>query len=269
SVLYGDKFSEVFLNETPNGTPRPERDINMETQFEYGSRCGVWRLLRLFKEREFRFTCYAVGKAVEGNSEAIRAMHKDGHEVASHSTWIDYSKLTEEEEREHIRATIKAISDATGKPPRGWYTGRISQRSRRLVWEEYKKAGIPLLYDCDAYNDDLPYWVNVDGEGHLIIPYTLDQNDMKFAVAPGFTSPSGFTEYLTDAFDTLLAEGRSSTSPAPKLMSVGLHCRLAGKPGRAAALARFLDHVKSHPDVWVCTREEVANHWRSKFPYQK
>ncbi|KAJ3201681.1 hypothetical protein HK099_002127, partial [Clydaea vesicula] len=272
NVLLGDKGSEVFLNETPGGTSRQQRDLNMETQYEYGSRCGFWRLLRMFEKYEFKFTCYAVGKAIELNPEVVDAMESRGHEVASHNyRWIDYSTVDEATERQHVRDTIKAIQNASsrGNYPKGWYTGRLGLNSRKIVWEEYKKAGLELKYECDAYNDDLPYWKDMDGQGLLIIPYTLDQNDMKFCVPPGFTDPDAFYKYLKNTFDVLYEEG--ATLNQPKLMSVGLHCRLAGKPGRAAALNKFLEHVKSFKDddVWVCTRSEIADHWREVHPFNK
>ncbi|KAJ3195080.1 hypothetical protein HK101_001122 [Irineochytrium annulatum] len=252
----GDLTSEVFLNETPGGAPRHARDPNMETQYEYGSRSGVWRILRMFDEKKWKFTCYAVGRAVELNPEPVIAMAKAGHEVASHNhRWIDYSVLDDKTEREYVHKSIKAISDAVGKPPVGWYTGRIGPNSRRIVVEEYKKAGLELLYDSDAYNDDLPYYVG----DHLVVPYTLDQNDMKFCVAPGFTSPDAFFLYLKNTFDVLRKEGG-------KFMNVGLHCRIIGKPGRAPGLQQFMDYIATFDDVWVCTREELARHWKKTHP---
>lgn len=271
----------------------------METQYEYGSRCGVWRILRIFQKYARKFTCYAVGKAVEVNPGAILAMVKDGHEIASHNhRWIDYAIVDEDTERQHVRDCIDAIKKASGGiVPVGWYTGRVGVHSRRIVWDEYKKyTGKSLLYECDAYNDDLPYWVDMkeeDEEGLLVIPYTLDQNDMKFCVVsgkntilhnlptlllpiisfqpPGFTDPSGFFNYLKNAFDVLYEEASTSAPhPTPKLMSVGLHCRLAGKPGRAAALDQFLKYLSTFgDDVWVATRQEIAEHWRREFPYIK
>ncbi|KAJ3305902.1 hypothetical protein HDV03_000744 [Kappamyces sp. JEL0829] len=215
----------------------------------------------MFAKKSWHFTCYAVGLAAEKHPAAIKAMQRDGHEIASHNyKWINFEGLDEATEREYIRKAVKAIQAASidGK------TAPVSQHSRRLVWEEYKAMGLPLLYECDAYNDDLPYWVTVKGEGHLIIPYTLDQNDMKFSVAPGFGGPDEFYQYLKNTFDVLYQEGKEGS---PKMMSVGLHCRLAGKPGRAAALQKFMDHVASHPDVWVATREEIAVHWRAVHPF--
>ena len=228
TVLNGDAGSETYLHETPGGAARiGQRDLNVETVYEYGARAGFWRIMDMFRERNMNFTCYGVGLALEKNPAAARAMVEAGHEVASHGyRWIDYSAVPEEVERAHIRQAIKAIEQTCGVRPVGWYTGRISANTRRLVVEE---GG--FLYESDAYNDDLPYWVEVAGKPQLIIPYTLDNNDMKFCVPPGFSAPSGFYEYLKDAFDVLYHEGRR----APKMMSVGLHCRLAGRPGRAGA----------------------------------
>ncbi|KAI8916389.1 hypothetical protein EDD86DRAFT_186274 [Gorgonomyces haynaldii] len=268
TILNGDPASEIYLTETPGGQPKQGlRDISTETMFEYGSRAGVWRIMRLFDQKGFKFTCYAVGKAVECHPEVIREMSQRGHEIASHNyRWIDYQKLSEQEQREHVQKCVKAIVQAHGKAPVGWYTGRIGDNSRRIVWEEYKKMGLPLLYDCDAYNDDLPYWVHVNGEGHLIIPYTLDQNDMKFSVAPGFGGPDAYFSYLKNCVDILLEEGREGS---PKMLSIGLHCRLVGKPGRAAALKQFLEYIAGFGnEIWVCTRQEIALHWRSKFPFE-
>ncbi|KAI8801954.1 hypothetical protein BJ742DRAFT_835076 [Cladochytrium replicatum] len=263
-----DSHSEVFLNETPGGNPRNGRDMNMETQFEYGSRAGFWRILRLFDELGMKLTSYAVGRAVEHNPVVVRVLEEQGHEVASHNyRWIDYNSLDEEAERQHIQACIRAIQRAspTGRAPVGWYTGRISPRSRTLVLEEYAKLNLPLLYDSDSYNDDLPYYLDTFPTGHLVIPYTLDQNDMKFSVAPGFGHPEAFFVYLKNTFDTLYAEG---VGGAPKMMSVGLHCRIIGKPGRIPELRKFMEYVKGFPDVWVTTREEIAMHWRKTFPYE-
>ena len=259
TVTNGDSHSEVFLTETPGGMPvRGARDINSETTYEYGSRAGFWRLMRMFDSRGMKFTCYAVGLAIEKHPDSALAMQKAGHEIASHGyRWINYHSIDEETEREHMRLAIAAHERILGKRPYGWYTGRVSEITRRLVAEE---GG--FLYESDAYNDDLPYWVEVGGKPLLIIPYTLDMNDMKFAVAPGFTSGTGFFEYLKDAFDVLYAEGES----APKMMSIGLHCRLAGRPGRAAALGRFMDYVLSHDLVWVCRRIDIARHWHEHHP---
>ena len=256
TVLNGDAHSEAFLTETPGGTPvQGARNINAETTYEYGSRAGFWRLMRMFDDRGIKFTCYAVGLAIEKNPEAARAMQRAGHEIASHGwRWIDYHDVDEATERAHMQRAIAAHERILSERPRGWYIGRGSERTRRLVAEN---GG--FLYESDAYNDDLPYWVEVGGKPLLIIPYTLDQNDMKFAVSPGFTAGTGFYEYLKDAFDVLYAEGET----APKMMSIGLHCRLAGRPGRAAALGRFMDHVRSHERVWICRRVDIARHWHA------
>jgi putative urate catabolism protein len=262
TVLNGDAGSETYLHETPGGAARiGERDLNVETVYEYGARAGFWRIMEMFRERNMNFTCYGVGLALEKNPAAARAMVAAGHEIASHGyRWIDYATVPEEVERAHIRQAIQAIEQTCGVRPVGWYTGRISANTRRLIVEE---GG--FLYESDAYNDDLPYWVEVAGKPQLIIPYTLDNNDMKFCVPPGFSAPSGFYEYLKDAFDVLYHEGRR----APKMMSVGLHCRLAGRPGRAAALARFLDYVQGHDRVWVARRADIARHWHKVHPFRQ
>ena len=259
TVLNGDAHSETFLSETPGGPPvMGARNINTETMYEYGSRAGFWRLMRLFEQRGIHFTCYAVGLAIEKHPDAAIAMHEAGHELATHGwRWIDYQHVDEATEREHMRLAIAAHERIVGERPLGWYGGRVSPITRRLVVED---GG--FLYDADAYNDDLPYWVKIDGKHQLIVPYTLDQNDMKFAVPPGFTSGDGFFGYLKDAFDVLYEEGGT----APKMMSIGLHCRLAGRPGRAAALARFMDHVLDHDRVWVCRRVDIARHWHERHP---
>jgi putative urate catabolism protein len=258
TVLNGDAHSELYLHEVPGGTPRPERDLSTETQFDYGARAGVWRILRLFRERNLPLTIYGVGRALELNPAVARAFTAQGHEVASHGwRWIDYRNVPEAVERAEIARCVEVIERTTGQTPIGWYTGRISLRTRRLVAEH---GG--FLYDSDSYADDLPYYVRAVGKPLLVIPYTLDNNDMKFAVPPGFTANDGFTQHLTDAFDFLRREGART----PKMMSVGLHCRLAGRPARAAALERFLDHVGRHPDVWVCRRADIARHWLAVHP---
>ncbi len=262
TVLNGDAGSEVYLTEVPGGQPvMGARDLSTESQYEYGSRVGVWRILRLFAERKINFTCYGVGLALERNPAVAKAMTSAGHEIASHGyRWINYRDVPEEIEREHLRKAIAAIERLTGQRPLGWYTGRISPQTRRLVAEE---GG--FLYDSDAYNDDLPYWVEIAGKGHLIIPYTLDNNDMKFSVPPGFSSGDGWFNYLKDAFDVLRQEGQRQ----PRMMSIGLHCRLAGRPGRFAALERFINYVQSHKDVWVCKRVDIARHWRQVHPFKE
>ncbi|KXS11232.1 carbohydrate esterase family 4 protein [Gonapodya prolifera JEL478] len=270
TVVNGDKGSEVFLNETPGGASRVgTRDPNMETQYEYGSRAGVWRVANIFAKRNFKFTVYAVGRAVELNPTVITALHNAGHDIASHNhRWIDYAAVPPAEMRAHVKACVEAIKSATGQNPKGWYTGRIGPDSRREVVKALKEMGIKLEWESDTYNDDLPYWSwdfeDITGEPLLILPYTLDANDMKFCVPPGFSSPDGFEQYIKDAIDQLLEEGRDGH---PKMLSVGLHCRLAGRPGRAPALGRILDYVKSlGPDVWVATRSEIADHWMKVVP---
>ena len=260
-ILHGDQESECYLHEVP-GTPSlaGQRNLNIESVYEYGSRAGFWRVRRLFVERGLTLTIYGVGMALERHPGAARAMVEAGFEVASHGyRWIDYQTMPEDEEREHIRLAIRAIEKTTGSRPLGWYTGRNSPNTRRLVVEE---GG--FLYDSDSYADDLPYWQRVGDRDHLIIPYTLDNNDMKFGVLNGFSDGTGFFTYLKDAFDVLYAEG----DVTPKMMSVGLHCRLVGRPGRAAALARFLDYVQRHDKVWITTRAEIARHWIKTHPCQ-
>jgi putative urate catabolism protein len=261
TILNGDAGSELYLTEVPGGQPViGARDLSTESQYEYGSRVGVWRIMRLFAERKINFTCYGVGLALERNPAAAKAMAAAGHEIASHGyRWVNYRDVPEETEREHLHKAIAAIERLTGQRPLGWYTGRISPQTRKLVAEE---GG--FLYDSDAYNDDLPYWVEIAGKGHLVIPYTLDNNDMKFSVPPGFTSGDGWFTYLRDAFDVLRKEGQRT----PRMMSIGLHCRLAGRPGRFAALERFVDYVQSHRDVWICKRIDIARHWREVHPWR-
>jgi allantoinase len=259
SILHGDDSAESFLHEVV-GTPslKAARALTVESVYEYGSRAGFWRLMRIFAERDIKITVYAVGMALERNPEAAAAIVAAGHEVASHGwRWIDYQLVSEEEEREHMRRAVDSLTKVTGSRPLGWYTGRVSPNTRRLVVEE---GG--FLYDSDAYNDDLPYWVVVSGKRHLVIPYTFDNNDMKFGTAQGFNTGDDFWRYLKDAFDLFYAEGAT----APKMMSVGLHMRLTGRPGRAAALARFLDYVLEHDRVWICRRIDIARHWIQHHP---
>jgi putative urate catabolism protein len=259
TILNGDPASEVYLTETPGGAPiQGARDLSTESVYEYGSRAGFWRILRLFAERNMRFTSWAVGRALELNPAAGKAMAEASHEVASHGwRWINYKDFTLEQELDHIRKAVRAIKDTAGRAPVGWYTGRFGMNTLKAVLQH---GG--FLYSSDSYSDDLPYWVRVEGNPHLIIPYTLEVNDMKFAVAPGFSQGDGWLQAMKDAFDVLYAEGARS----PKMMSVGLHCRLAGRPSRAATLARFLDYVASKPKVWVATREEIARHWIKVHP---
>jgi putative urate catabolism protein len=254
-ILHGDKASEAFLSEIV-GAPALEgvRHMNMESIYEYGSRAGFWRLHRLFTGRGIPVTVFGVAMALERNPDAVAGMLEADWEIASHGyRWIDYQYISEAEEREHLVHAIEIHTRVTGSRPLGWYTGRTSPDTRQLVLED---GG--FLYDTDSYADDLPYWVEgLNDKPHLVIPYTLDANDMRFATNQGFNSGDQFFTYLKDTFDTLYAEGET----APKMMSVGLHCRLAGRPGRAAALARFLDYVQSQDRVWICRRLDIARHW--------
>jgi putative urate catabolism protein len=249
--LEGDPEAEAFLHEVV-GAPATvgRRNLNVESMFDFGSRTGFWRLYRIFRKHELPLTVYAVGQALERNPDAARAMVEAGWEVASHGwRWIDYLEMSEDEERAHMRRAIEAIERACGQRPVGWYTGRVSENTRRLVVEE---AG--FLYDSDSYADELPYWVEVAGRNHLVIPYTLDANDFKFLLPNGFVTAGDFLEYLIDSFEQLHEEGG-------RMMSVGLHCRIVGRPGRARALDRFLEHVKKKEGVWVASRAEIARHW--------
>jgi putative urate catabolism protein len=253
-ILHGDPASEAFLSEIVGAAPfQGMRHMNMESCYEYGSRAGFWRLYRMFTSRQIPVTVYGVAMALERNPEAVAAMKAADWEIASHGyRWIEYKDFSEEAEREHMKKAIDIHTRVTGSRPLGWYTGRSSEHTDKLVIEE---GG--FLYSSDSYADDLPYWVNIDKKPHLIIPYTLDNNDMRFATSQGFNSGDQFFTYLRDAFDVLYEEGET----APKMMSVGLHCRLVGRPGRAAALARFLDYVQKHDRVWLCRRIDIARHW--------
>jgi len=263
AVLHGDPASETFLSEIIGAAAfEGRRHMSMESIYEYGSRAGFWRLMRLFEERQLPVTMFAVGMALERHPDAARAMVELGHEIASHGwRWINYDQVDEATERDHMHRAIASIEKLTGQRPLGWYTGRTSERTQRLVAEE---GG--FLYDADSYADDLPYWVKVAAQGQqldqLIVPYTLDANDMRFATPQGFNTGEQFFAYLRDSFDTLYEEGLH----APKMMSVGLHCRLAGRPGRIAGLKRFLDHVQSRDKVWICRRIDIARHWRAVHP---
>ncbi|MFN2460006.1 MAG: allantoinase PuuE [Candidatus Velthaea sp.] len=256
----GDGVSETYLTEVPGATLGPGmRDLIVESIYEYGSRAGFWRLMRMFAERAMPITVFGAALALERNPAAARAIREAGHEVCSHGwRWVGFANMPEDEEREQMRRAIASIERTIGVRPYGWYCRYApSLNTRRLVVEE---GG--FLYDSDAYNDDLPYWTRVEGKPHLVIPYTLDNNDMKFSIAPGFTSGEGFFAYLKDAFDVLYREGRTH----PKMMSLGLHTRLAGRPGRAAALEQFLDYVRTHDDVWICRRIDIARHWIATHP---
>lgn len=261
-ILHGDKESEAFLSEMI-GTPplAGVRHMSMESLYEYGSRAGVWRVLRLFRECGVPLTIFAVAMALERHPEVAKAMISDGHEICSHGyRWINYQYMDENEEREHLQKAIEIIKKVTGERPLGWYTGRTSPNTRRLVAEE---GG--FLYECDTYDDDLPYWSEF-GEHHLLtIPYTLDTNDMRFATNQGFNCGDQFFTYLKDAFDTLYAEGAEQ----PKMLSIGLHCRLIGRPARTAALKRFIEYVQEHEQVWLCRRIDIARHWHEYHPFKK
>jgi allantoinase len=258
SILNGDEGSESYLHELPDRPPRlGERDLSVESMYEYGSRAGVWRILDLFETRGLPLTVFAVGQALELNPKVGRALSEGGHEIAGHGyRWIDYRHLPEDEERRHIRLTTEIIERICGKRPVGWYTGRVSQNTRRLLREERG-----FLYTSDAYNDDLPYWLP-GSPPLLVIPYTLVNNDARYLLSTGFSSGKDFFHMLRDAFDFLWREGEQS----PKMMSVGLHGRISGNPARAAALARFLDYVGEHDLVWICRREEIARHWQRQHP---
>lgn len=254
NILHGDRASEAFLSEMVGAQPWPgQRHMSMESIYEYGSRAGFWRLWRLFTERGLPVTVYGVATALQRNREAVAAMREAGWEIASHGLkWIDYREFSSDEERAHLAEAIRIHTEVTGERPLGWYTGRTSEHTLRLVAEE---GG--FLYSADSYADELPYWAEAGGRTQLIVPYTLDVNDMRFATPQGFNAGDQFFNYLKDTFDLLYAEGET----APKMMSVGLHCRLVGRPGRAAALARFLNYVASHEDVWVARRIDIARHW--------
>jgi putative urate catabolism protein len=257
-VLHGDERSEVLNSELVGVSPVHGRNVSMETLYEYGGRAGFWRLIRLFEQRRLPITIFGVAMAMERNPEAVAAMVEGGHEIACHGwRWIDYQSMSEAVEREHMQRAVASIRAMTGGAPMGWYTGRASPNTRRLVVEH---GG--FLYDSDSYADDLPGWVEVAGRQHLVVPYAMDTNDMRFAMSAGFTNGTQFFEYLRDSFDVLYAEG----GEAPKMMSVGLHCRLAGRPGRYAALCRFLDHVVQHEKVWICRRVDIARHWHDRHP---
>jgi len=255
-VLHGDPASEAFLSEIVAAVPVDgQRHMNMESLYEYGARAGFWRLHRMFTARDMPVTVFGVAMALERNSAAVAAMQQAGWEIASHGyRWIDYQHVDEATEREHLANAIAIHSRLTGERPRGWYLGRCSPQSHRLVAEE---GG--FVYNADCYSDDLPYWDYSFDAPQLMVPYTLDANDMRFATPQGFNSGQQFFDYLKDTFDVLHAEGS-------RMMSVGLHCRLAGRPGRAAAVARFLDYVQGFDDAWVATRMAIAEHWRKQHP---
>jgi allantoinase len=264
SVLHGDPGSERFLSEIIGAESYPARHLSMESIYEYGSRAGVWRLLREFEARGLPLTVFGVGMALERNPEATAAFVEQGHEIAGHGwRWLNYQNVDEATERAHLARGVEAIRRTTGAAPVGWYTGRDSPNTRRLVVEH---GG--FLYDSDYYGDDLPFWTTVttaDGVArpHLVVPYALDTNDMRFATSPGFSGGEQYFDYLRDAFDVLHAEGEDR----PAMLSIGMHCRLLGRPGRMRALQRFLDHLERHDRVWICRRVDIARHWRDTHPH--
>jgi putative urate catabolism protein len=262
-VLHGDPGSEQFLSEIIGAAAYPARHLSMESIYEYGSRVGAWRILAEFERRGLPLTIFGVAMAMQRNPELVQACVAQGHEIAAHGwRWIHYQNVDEATEREHLRRAVAVQRELTGAAPLGWYTGRDSPNTRRLVVEH---GGFE--YDADYYGDELPFWTEVAlGDGstrqHLVVPYTLDANDMRFATAQGFNTAQHFYEYLRDSFDVLYAEGATT----PRMMSVGMHGRLLGRPGRFVALQRFLDHVQRHDRVWVCRRIDIARHWRARHP---
>ncbi|WP_338848743.1 allantoinase PuuE [Massilia sp. W12] len=270
-VLHGDAGSETFLSEIIGAQSFNMRHMSMESLYEYGSRAGLWRLLRLFEERRLPLTIFAVAEALRRHPEAAAAFCELGHEIACHGLrWISYQQIDQATERAHMAQAVEILRDLCGSAPLGWYTGRDSPNTRRLVVEHGGFA-----YDADYYGDDLPFWQLVTHQNpqggtqqtpHLIVPYTLDTNDMRFAAAQGFNSGTQFFDYLKDAFDVLYAEGDPAGLNQPKMLSIGMHCRLLGRPARAASLARFLDYVLSKPGVWVARRIDIANHWMRTHP---
>ena len=257
-VLHGDKHSETFLSEIIGAKPIKGRHMNMESFYEYGSRRGFWRLHKLFSEKKIPITIFGVAMALKRNPEICEAIKNGNYEVASHGwRWIDYQNIKKSVEKKHMQLSIKTIKQIFGQRPLGWYTGRCSPNTRDLV---FKEGG--FLYDSDSYSDDLPYWEYRKNKKQLIIPYTLDNNDMRFATNQGFNSGEQFYTYLKDSFDALYEEGKTD----PKMMSVGLHCRLIGRPGRIQSLKKFLDYVLKFKDIWICKRVDIAKHWIKNYP---
>ena len=253
SVINGDKYSETFLSEIIGAKATKGRHISMESIYEYGSKAGFWRLDKLFKENKIPVTIFGVGLALKQNPEVCNAIKNGDYEIAAHGyRWIDYQDIKKSVEKKHMQQAIKIIKDIFGSRPSGWYTGRCSPNTRDLVFED---GG--FLYDSDSYSDDLPYWEERGKKKQLIVPYTLDNNDMRFATNQGFNTGDHFYNYLKDSFDVLYEEGKTS----PKMMSVGLHCRLIGRPGRIQSLKRFIDYVSKFDDIWICKRVDIAKHW--------
>ena len=258
NVLHGDKHSETFLSEIIGAQAIKDRHMNMETMYEYGSRRGFWRLHKLFQEKKIPVTIFGVAMALERNPEVCEAIKNGDYEVACHGwRWIDYQNVKKNVEKKDMKLAIKTLKKIFGERPLGWYTGRCSPNTRDLVFED---GG--FLYDSDSYSDDLPYWEYKKNKKQLIIPYTLDNNDMRFATNQGFNSGDQFYTYLKDSFDALYEEGKT----APKMMSVGLHCRLIGRPGRFQSLKKFIDYVLKFDDVWICKRIDIAKHWIKNYP---
>ena len=273
SVLNGDATSETFLSEIIGAQAFPARHLSMESLYEYGSRAGLWRVLRAFDMRKLPLTVFAVAQALQRHPEAVAAYRELGHEIACHGLrWISYQAIDAATERAHIAEATAILTQLFGDAPLGWYTGRDSPNTRRLVVEH---GG--FVYDSDSYADDLPYWLEVEIERdgaaqrvpHVVVPYTLDSNDMRFATAQGFNSGTQFFDYLKDAFDVLYREGDPAGLNAPKMLSVGLHARLVGRPARIAALERFLDYVLGHEHVWICRRIDIARHWIAQHPFAR
>jgi allantoinase len=269
NVLHGDAGSEQFLSEIVGAASYPARHMSMESIYEYGSRAGVWRILREFESRGLPLTVFGVAMAMKRHPELTSAFEELGHEIACHGLrWIHYQGMDEDTERRHMREAVAIFRELTGSAPLGWYTGRDSPNTRRLVVEH---GG--FVYDADYYGDDLPFWTEVkvgngDVRPHLVVPYTLDSNDMRFATPQGFNTGEQFFQYLKDSFDVLYAEGDPEGQDRPKMLSVGMHCRLLGRPGRFRALQRFLDYVQEHEQVWICRRIDVAQHWIATHPHE-
>ena len=258
NILHGDKHSETFLSEIIGAQAFKDRHINMESMYEYGSRRGFWRLHKLFQEKKIPITIFGVAMALERNPEVCDAIKNGNYEVACHGwRWIDYQNVKKSTEKKDMKLAIKTIKKIFGKRPLGWYTGRCSPNTRDLVFDDGE-----FLYDSDSYSDDLPYWEYKKNKKQLIIPYTLDNNDMRFATSQGFNSGEQFYTYLKDSFDALYEEGKTN----PKMMSVGLHCRLIGRPGRIQSLKKFLDYALKFNDVWICKRIDIAKHWIKNYP---
>ena len=258
NILHGDKHSETFLSEIIGAQAFKDRHINMESMYEYGSRRGFWRLHKLFQEKKIPITIFGVAMALERNPEVCEAIKNGNYEIACHGwRWIDYQNVKKSTEKKDMKLAIKTIKKIFGKRPLGWYTGRCSPNTRDLVFDDGE-----FLYDSDSYSDDLPYWEYRKNKKQLIIPYTLDNNDMRFATSQGFNSGEQFYTYLKDSFDALYEEGKTN----PKMMSVGLHCRLIGRPGRIQSLKKFLDYILKFNDVWICKRIDIANHWIKNYP---